>query len=81
MFETYYEIKHQMDSDDKYTDYKDVSGISRIYAICTCEGRIKDAELPCVRNPDKAFKRDTKLCLWFLSNGSQHCGHREKPKE
>ena len=81
MFETYYEIEHRMDSDDKYTDYKDVTGISRIYAICKCSGRIAEAELPCVRNPDTIFKRDETVCLWFLCNGSQHCGHRNKPKE
>ena len=61
---------------DKFTDYKDISGISCIYATCLCDGRIEEGELPCSRNPDEIKKRDSTVCLWFLSNGSLHCGHR-----
>ena len=64
---------------DKFTDYKDISGISCIYATCLCDGRIEEGELPCSRNPDAIKKRDSTVCLWFLSNGSFHCGHRTQP--
>ena len=50
MFETYYEIEHKKMTEDGFTDYKNMSGVSCIYAVCECEGRIKDKAFPCVRN-------------------------------
>jgi len=76
MFDTYYEIEHKKMNEDGFTDYKNMSGVSCIYSVCECEGRIKDKAFPCVRNPETVFRRDTTVCLWFLSNGSLHCGHR-----
>ena len=81
MFETYYEIEHKKMTEDGFTDYKDMSGVSCIYAVCECEGRIKDKAFPCVRNPETVFRRDSTVCLWFLSNGSLHCGHRWETRD
>ena len=81
MFETYYEIEHKKMTEDGFTDYKDISGKSCIYAICKCEGKISNDKLPCSRNPETVYKYDKKVCIWFLTNGSEHCGHRWETRD
>jgi len=83
MFETYYEqIQADMASKDGYIDYRDSSGENKLYAICKCKGRIPDGESLCIRNPDKELAhRGQGWCLWYMPNGSCHCGHRFPPKD
>lgn len=79
MFDTWYETQAKM---DESKDYKDNEGDNRIYAICKCSGRVPEGEPDCVRNPEKVLAhRGQGWCLWYLPNGSKHCGHRFPPEK
>jgi len=78
MFETYYEQQAKMDD----VNYKDNTGDNKLYAICKCRGRVPSGEPDCIRNPEKELAyRGQGWCLWFLPDGSNHCGHRFKEKK
>ena len=82
MFDTWYEIKAKMPNKDGYEDYKDSAGENKLYSICECKGRPPHGGPYCVRNPNKDLAhRGQGWCIWFLPNGSSHCGHRFPPKE
>jgi len=81
MFETYFEQKAAMASKEGYEDYKDLTGENKLYAICKCKGRVPKDEPECIRNPEKDLAHlGQGYCLWYLPNGSAHCGHRYKAK-
>ena len=83
MFETYYEQQAAMTaSKDGYVDYRSNDGDDKLYAICTCKGRPPKDEPDCIRNPEKELAHSGQgWCLWYLPNGSNHCGHRFPPKD
>ena len=74
MFDTYFEIEAKMGDG---VDYKDTANDSRLFAICKCKGRVPSGEPECTRNPEKELTYSGQgYCLWYLANGSAHCGHR-----
>ena len=85
MYDTWYEInsaKKESMPETEYFDYRSNDGEHKLYAVCTCKGRIKEGDPLCARNPDKELAhRGQGWCLFFLPNGSAHCGHRFPPKE
>ena len=81
MYDTYFEQQAAMNTDG-YTDYKDNVLEHKLYAVCKCKGRPPAGELDCVRNPAKELNhRGQGWCLWYLPNGSAHCGHRFPPEK
>ena len=74
MFNTYFELEAKMGDE---VDYKDTANDSRLFAICKCKGRVPSGEPECTRNPEKELAYSGQgYCLWYLANGSAHCGHR-----
>ena len=81
MFDTYFEQQAAM-NDDSYTDYKSNEKEDKLYAVCKCKGRPPTGESDCVRNPARELShRGQGWCLWYLPNGSAHCGHRFPPEK
>ena len=79
MHETYFEEMLKM-GDTK--DYKSKRPPNQLYAICKCKGRVPPDEPECIRNTERELAhRGQGWCLWFLPNGSAHCGHRFPPAE
>jgi hypothetical protein len=81
MFDTYFEIEAGK-VDTGYQEYKSSKGEDKLYAICKCKGRVPTGGLDCVRNPSKALAHTGQgYCIWYLPNGSHHCGHVNLKKD